>query len=78
MTLNIIMLNLFSFLAGWNLCRENWFGLILNILCIIYWTISLIIKNKKKNEPTVTMSDETKEFLTKLGVKININGKEVR
>lgn len=77
MTFNIIMLTVCSFFAGLSLAVNHWIAFGITFSCAIYWTVSLILKNKKKSKAVVNMSDDTKEALKNLGIKININGTDI-
>ena len=77
MTFNIIMLNLMSFFTGFSFASGHWIAGIVNGLCAVYWLVRIIQENKKTVETAVQISEETKEILKELGIKINVNGKEV-
>ena len=78
MTFNIIMLAYSTFFTGYGLASGHWVTFWINLVCGIYWTICLIYnQRKKKTETTVTVSDETKETLSNLGIKVVVNGKEI-
>jgi hypothetical protein len=71
------MLTVCSFFAGSSLAVNNWIVFGSSLGCAIYWAVSLILKNKKKSKAVVNMSDDTKETLKNLGIKININGTDI-
>ena len=76
-TFRTIMLTICAFLTGLNWSTHNWIAFTISMVCGIYWAVCLTLENKKKKQPVVDISDETKETLKNLGIKININGKEV-
>ena len=77
MTFNIIMLAYSTFFVGYGLAIGRWVTFGINLACAIYWTVSIILKNRKKTEPVVTMSDEAKEYFTTHNMKVVVNGKEI-
>lgn len=77
MVFSISMLVWSAFFTGYGLASGHWITFGIQLGCAIYWTVSIIYKNKKKKETTVTMSDEAKETLKNLGMKVVVNGKEI-
>lgn len=77
MTFDIIMLVWSAFFTGLSLASGHWVAFGIHIVCAVYWAVSLILKNKKKSKAVVNMSDDTKETLKNLGIKININGNDI-
>ena len=78
-TFNLIMLVICSMSCGMKLMSGSWILSGVMALCTIYWFVTLVRSEKKEVEKEfeVHMSDETKETLNKLGVKINVNGEEI-
>ena len=76
---NLILVAICSMSCGMKLVSGSWIFAGVMALCAIYWIVTLVKSDKKEVEKEfeVHMSDETKEILNKLGVKININGQEV-
>lgn len=77
MVFRISMLAICAFFAGFGLASEHWSTFGVQLGCAIYWIASIIYTNKKNKETTVTMSDEAKETLKNLGMKVVVNGKEI-
>lgn len=77
MTFNIIMLAYSTFFTGYGLASGRWVTFWINLVCGIYWAVSLVLKNRKKTETTVTVSDEAREYFTNNNIKVVVNGKEI-
>ena len=75
---DISMLTICAMSAGMKLMAGNYIVAAVMILCTAYWFIKLIKTSKKKQiETIVDISDETREVLNNLGVKIHVNGQEI-
>ena len=77
MKFNTFMLAWSTFCAGYGLASGHWVTFGINLACAVYWTVSLILKNRKKTEPEVTISDEAREYFSSHNMKVVVNGKEI-
>ena len=70
---NLSMLTICALSCGMKLMACNWIMAGVMALCGAYWFVRLA----KTQKPEVNISDEAKEALNNLGVKIVVNGKEI-
>ena len=70
---NLSMLTVCALSCGMKLMAGSWIMTSVMALCSAYWFVTLA----KTKKPEVNISDEAKETLDNLGVKIVVNGKEI-
>ena len=70
---NLSMLTICAMSCGMKLMASQWIVAGVMALCAAYWFVRLA----KTQKPKVNISDEAKETLDSLGVKIVVNGKEI-
>ena len=70
---NLSMLTICAMSCGMKLMAGSWIMACVMALCATYWFVRLA----RSKKPEVNISDEAKEALDNLGVKIVVNGKEI-
>ena len=70
---NLSMLTLNALICGMKLMAGSWIVAAVWALCATCWFVKLA----KTQKPEVNISDEAKEALNNLGVKVVVNGKEI-
>ena len=72
-TFNAIMTSICSMSCGMNLMAGKWIAAGITALCAAYW----FYKQVRVKKPKVQISDEAKETLKNLGVKVVVDGVEI-
>ena len=70
---NLSMLTICAMSCGMKLMAGSWIVAGVMALCAAYWFVRLA----KTQKPEVNISDEAKETLDNLGIKVVVNGKEI-